>query len=160
VFTVASHNDGYWVDLKKLYDIDIDELFNVIAISQVIYDHEEQNFYLLANKKDGLVGFFLIRFNAKNPAQYQFVTMWQSLLELGDASMSLVRGQDSLGEFKELVIGYKTININTYNVVVQDLSGSAQQRSCLQKYECFQLWESKISGLFVSQTQDFLTFSK
>ena len=68
IFTVASTHDGYWVDLKKLYDIDIDELFNVLAINQVIYDSEDQDFYVLANKKDGKVGFFLIKYNARNPA--------------------------------------------------------------------------------------------
>ena len=57
--------------------------------------------------------------------------MWKSLLEIGDASISIYRGNDSNGEFKELVIGYKTININTYNIVVQDLSGKANQRSVL-----------------------------
>jgi hypothetical protein len=51
-----------------MFDVDIDELFNVLSITQVIYDHEDQNFYLLANKKDGQVGFFLIRFDSKNPA--------------------------------------------------------------------------------------------
>ena len=86
--------------------------------------------------------------------------MWKSLLEIGDASISIYRGNDSNGEFKELVIGYKTININTYNIVVQDLSGKANQRSVLQKFECFQLWESKISGLFVNQTKDYVTLSK
>ena len=89
----------------------------------MIYDHEDQSFYLLANKKDGKVGFFLIKYNAKNPATHQYITMWQSLLEIGDASISIVRGSDRKGDFKELVIGYKTININTYNIVVQDLSG-------------------------------------
>jgi hypothetical protein len=44
--------------------------------------------------------------------------------------------------------------------VVQDLSGSSNQRSVLQKHESFQLWESKISGLFCSKTKDYLTFSK
>jgi hypothetical protein len=57
--------------------------------------------------------------------------MWKSLLEIGDASISIYRGNDSNGKFKELVIGYKTININTYNIVVQDLSGKADQRSVL-----------------------------
>jgi hypothetical protein len=85
------------VDLKKLYDIDIDQLYNVLAIQQVIYDSEDQSFYLLANKKDGYVGFFLIKYNAKNPAMHAPVTMWKSLLEIGDASISIYRGSDRNG---------------------------------------------------------------
>jgi hypothetical protein len=118
LFTVASVHEGIWVDLKKLYDVDLDELYNILAITQVIYDHEDQSFYLLANKKDGKLGFFLIKYNAKNPAVHNFLTMWHSLLEIGDASISIFRGNDDLGDFKELVIGYKTININTYTLVV------------------------------------------
>jgi hypothetical protein len=57
--------------------------------------------------------------------------MWEHLLEIADSSISISRGVDSQGEFKELVIGYKTININTYNIVVQDLSGNSQQRATL-----------------------------
>lgn len=82
------------------------------------------------------------------------------MLDIGDSSIHISRGIDSHGDFKELVIGYKTININTYNIVVQDLSGNAQQRATLQKHESFQLWESKVSGLVVTKTKDYLTFSK
>ena len=83
--------------MKKLHDIDIDELFNVLAIQCIIYDHEDQSFYLLANKKDGFVGFFLIKYNAKNPAVHSPVTMWKSLLEIGDSSISIYRGNDRSG---------------------------------------------------------------
>jgi hypothetical protein len=86
--------------------------------------------------------------------------MWKHALEIADSSISIIRGQDAQGEYKELVIGYKTININTYNIVVQDLSGNAQQRATLQKHESFQLWESKVSGLLLQRTKDYLSFSK
>jgi hypothetical protein len=126
IFTVASLHDGFWVNLKKNHDVDIDELFNIRGITQIIYDHEDQYFYLLANKKDDHVGFFLIKFEARNPAVYYFIIMWKHLLEIGDSSIHISRGVDSHGDFKELVIGYKTININTYNILVQDLSGNAK----------------------------------
>jgi hypothetical protein len=153
-------HDGFWINLKKNHDVDIDELFNILGITQIIYDHEDQFFYLLANKKDGHVGFFLIKFEARNPAVYHFITMWKNMLDIGDSSIHISRGVDSHGDFKELVIGYKTININTYNIVVQDLSGNSQQRATLQKHECGQLWESKVSGLFLAKTKDYLSFSK
>jgi hypothetical protein len=86
--------------------------------------------------------------------------MWKTLLDIGDATIVIQRGLDSQGEYKELVIGYKTININTYNIYVQDLSGSNQNRSTLARHESFQLWESKVSGLLVTHSKDYLTFSQ
>ena len=44
--------------------------------------------------------------------------MWKTLLDVGDATIVISRGTDVGGEFKELIIGYKTININTYHIFV------------------------------------------
>lgn len=33
IFTVASLHDGFWVNLKKNHDVDIDELFNILGIT-------------------------------------------------------------------------------------------------------------------------------
>jgi len=98
--------------------VDIDELFNILSITQIIYDYEDHFFYILANKKDSMTGFFLMKYEARNPAVYHFITMWKTSLEIADSSISISRGTDANGDFKELVIGYKTININTYNIVV------------------------------------------
>jgi len=65
-----------------------------------------------------LIGFYLIKFEEFNPGSYQFITMWKTLLDVGDATIAIQRGVDSQGEFKELIIGYKTININTYNIFI------------------------------------------
>ena len=51
-----------------------------------------------------------------------YITMWRHQLEIGDANMQISRGNLERGLFKELIIGYKTIGINTYNTVVLDLS--------------------------------------
>ena len=54
--------------------------------------------------------------------------------------MFISRGQDLVrGPFKELVIGYKSIYINNYNVVVNDLSskGNALTRNTMHRHECF-----------------------
>ena len=51
--------------------------------------------------------------------------MWRHLLEVGDAYMSIAKGVDSHGSwYKELIVGFKTIYINTYNIFVNELSKS------------------------------------
>lgn len=56
---------------------------------------------------------------------------------------------------KSIVVSYKSIGINTYNVFVIDLKTS------LIKYwnETFQLWESSVKGFLLS-TNDFMILSK
>ena len=94
-------------------------------------------YYFLANKRNGLIGFYLIKFEETNPGSFSFIVMWKTLLDIGDATIAIQRGLDTQGEFKELIIGYKTININTYNIYVLDLSGSVQNRSTLARHESF-----------------------
>ena len=59
-----------------------------------------------------------------------------------------------------MIITYKTIHINTYNVVVQDITGPYEKRTTLYIHESFQLWESKISGLILETNKDFISLSK
>jgi hypothetical protein len=77
----------------------------------------------LANKYEEKLGFFIIRIDAKDPtSDYMFLTKWKNKLDIGDASLNLLRHESRDGkEFKELIISYKSININTYNVTVMDI---------------------------------------
>ena len=47
--------------------VDLDQLYNISAIKNIIHDDESKSFYLLCNKYDGKLGTFLIKFNEKNP---------------------------------------------------------------------------------------------
>jgi hypothetical protein len=83
---------------------------------------EDQEFYFLCNYKEGNLGFFLIRFPQDDPTKRVFLTMWRHNLDIGDASMFISRGTNDHGDYKELICGYKTISINTYNTVVLDIA--------------------------------------
>jgi len=50
--------------------------------------------------------------------------MWPNKLNIGDANILISRGEDKeLGsKYKELIVSYKTIFINTYNIIVQEIS--------------------------------------
>jgi hypothetical protein len=49
--------------------------------------------------------------------------MFSQRLLIDDANMFISRGQDlKRGPYKELVVGYKSIYINIYSVIVNDLS--------------------------------------
>jgi len=48
----------------------------------------------LANKKDGIIGFYLISIDQLNPNKYKYLTMWRHKLEIGDATISISRDYD------------------------------------------------------------------
>ncbi len=57
--------------------------------------------------------------------------------------------------YKELVVSYKTIYIDTYNIKVIGLA-SDKQINTVFRHVSFQLWESEISGLFNPKNKDFI----
>ena len=66
-----------------------------------------------------------MKFSASDPNNYGFLTKWSHKLLIGDANINVFRGVDPNNKniaFKELCVSYKTDNINTYNIVVLDLS--------------------------------------
>lgn len=117
---LASDNDGIWLNQKDHEEIDLDEHYKIDNIRSIAYDEESDEFYFLANKKREEVGFFLIKFNAFNPIKKDEITMWKHKLDIGDCNINVIRGRDPISKnyYKELVISYKTIYINTYNVFV------------------------------------------
>ena len=63
MFIVASEEDCVYVNMTKRIEIDIDEKFHISSIKQLIYDEEDQMFYILANKlgdSNPKLGFYVI----------------------------------------------------------------------------------------------------
>jgi hypothetical protein len=48
---LASAQDGIWYDEKTNREVDLDELYLVAAIQNVVFDQEERTFYILCNKR-------------------------------------------------------------------------------------------------------------
>ena len=82
-----------------------------------------QEFYFLCNKRRGLIGFYIIKFSEADPKNYEFLTMWAHKLDIENANMYILRGQENGTAYKELIVGYKTIYINTYTLWATDLGG-------------------------------------
>ena len=55
-------------------------------------DPEENKFYFLSNKRHGELGFYLIKFDAKNPKNFKFLTSWRHNLDIGDANIFILQG--------------------------------------------------------------------
>jgi hypothetical protein len=95
-------------------------------------------YYLLANKHHGKLGLFLIKFNENNPKSHKFLIKYKNKLSISDADIAVLR--NDVSNYKELIISYKTIFINTYTVRVIDIS--TEEPLAIYCHESFQLWES------------------
>lgn len=94
---------------------------------EIIYDADDQMFYILTNKFEEKLGFFVIKFKVDNPIKRQFLIKWKNKLDIGDTNIHVLRNTET--GTKEVIISFKTININTYNLMVMDISkdsGSSQ----------------------------------
>jgi hypothetical protein len=120
---IASNDDGIYKDIKKGIEIDLDDKFNIGIIKEIIHDGEDHVFYILANKFDEKLGFFIIRMDEFNPeSNFQFLTKYKNKLDIGDCDIFVMRSKGS--SLKELVVSFKTIYINTYNIIIYDISSS------------------------------------
>lgn len=95
--------------------------------------------------------------NRKNNSEElngEFILNMKNKLDIADANMFVLKNEEH--GYRELIVSYKTMYINTYNINVVDLS----DRLIIFKHESFQLWESQIIGFLSSATHDFVTLSK
>lgn len=90
-----------------------------------------------------------------DPNNFKWILKWKNKLDIADADLFIIRNKGS--DYRELVISYKTIYINTYNVKVIDIT---VKDSTLFRHESFQLWESECMGFLLQKKKDFITLSK
>lgn len=117
---VASQDDGIYYNSRTRQFVDLDELFEISNIKELIHDHEDRVFYMLANKYRGRLGLFLITFDEQEPERFKFFMKYKNKLDIADADIAVVRNQQK--KYKELVVSYKSISVNTYTVIVADIS--------------------------------------
>ena len=69
---------------------------------------------MLVNKYQEKLGIYLIRFSDQHPEDYKFFLKYNNKLDIGNADIAIIKNQEK--GFKELLISYKTIYMNTYTV--------------------------------------------
>jgi hypothetical protein len=117
---ISSNHDGIYFNHNNDSMIDLDKLFKVSKIEQVIQDHEDRSFYMLCNKYKEKLGVYMIKFDEKSPMKHKFFMKWKNKLDISDANVWVLRNKER--KYKELIVSYKTIHINTYSVKVFDIS--------------------------------------
>ena len=74
----------------------------------------------MSNKLDEKLGFFVFTLQENDPYMARFMIKYKNKLDIGDTDIYVMRMP--MHGVKELIISYKTIYINTYNVIVMDIT--------------------------------------
>jgi hypothetical protein len=97
-----------------------------------------------------------MQIDANNIKQTSFLIKLKNKLDIGDTSLQINKEVVDGVIQKELVISYKCIYINTYNVVVMDITQEGDQH-LIFRHESFQLWESECTGFLLhNKNKDFV----
>ena len=112
-------DDILFIDMKTKVEIDIDEKFSIKLIKACLF--HQGNYFVLANKFENEVGYFLLQFDSKTfigsqPPKY--LMKWKTKLEIGDASLQMMSDLMDSVHNDTLVVSYKTIQVNVYNVII------------------------------------------
>ena len=156
IMVVASADDGLYINVKDQKEVDIDELFGIGLIKNIAFESETREFYVLANRSGVKLGFYMLRFHETDIYKFKFVINYANKLDMGDATI-YVNYRDN--GCREMIIGYKSIYINIYTIVVMDLTATESDTTVIFSHESFQLWESGIFGLFL-KSKDFITVNR
>jgi len=61
IFLVASPKDCLYIDIKKNVEVDIDDEHGLKNFNTIMFDAEDNQIYIIANKLHGELGFFILR---------------------------------------------------------------------------------------------------
>ena len=98
VFIISSKSDSMMIDIVAKTQVDIDEQFGVHDFKALLYD--EGYFYLIANKRNDKLGFYLLKIDEKNPfgsniydthtfKEKMFLISWENKLDIGDVNIDI-----------------------------------------------------------------------
>ena len=140
---VATQYDVLLVDFINEEEIDIDEMYHIGDIKCIV--NFKSKFYILANKCLRMLGYYLIEIDESNPEQPvpQYIINWKSRLDFGDAQLFFL--DDDHEENQGLVVCYKSIYINTYNILLINL----QTKMIVYHYESKHMWEVEIRSILL-----------
>lgn len=155
VLIVSSEYNAIFININDNYEMDMDEVLNVQHVKNLVFDGYDNSFYLVSNKYKEKLGLYLVKVFQDEPTSYQFILKWKNKLSIDDVSISLINNQEQ----SEMIISYKSIYINTQNVIVADIS-KINQQNLIFSHESFQLWEQKMQSMLLSSSFDLVTVTK
>jgi hypothetical protein len=140
---VTSEDEIRFVDIKKHLEIDLAAQEAVAGVESVLAD--DHVFYILANRREEKLGYYLFTVDQSDPtgespdsppprSSDKYLINWNNKLDIANCSMhimydhadpkdGIIEGENFTAEKTNecIVICYKCIGINTFNVFVIDI---------------------------------------
>lgn len=174
---VASENGLVYVSLcdKNQTNINLGKKESIEDIKSVIYDKQGSTFFILANKKNDQIGFFLMSFNELTQEVTTHIN-WEHKLPIDDADMSMMNSWNNIcskedskmsahshtADFdphndyhRHVVCSFKTQYINTYNIFVINVDSGQFEFW----HESYALFEAEQTG-FHCADDDFMILNR
>ena len=150
--------DGLLININTRAEIDLDLYYGIADIKKIV--NIEDNFYIMGNKRFSKLGYYLLQIDMNDPlanidfpkeVEKQFLINYSNKLDIGDVDIFAYTNKKK--NQKELIVSYKSIYINIYNLIIIDCN-----TGCIDfKHESFCLWENNLMSFFNSVTEDFIT---
>ena len=156
-FLISNSINCLYLDINSFREVDIDKEYSMSQFKTIYFDSEDNQIYILSNKVDGQLGFFVLKISSNDPFKHSYLIKWKKKLDIGDVNIYILRNKER--RYKEIVISYKTIYINVYNILVLDTYHKSNQ-PIMYRHESFQLWESQVQGCLISKNNNFVTLNR
>jgi hypothetical protein len=113
---VGSRENIAFFDIKNQKEYDYDKKEKVKEIESVAF--KDDKFYVLCNKKDNKLGLYLFIIDTSNPGNdCKYLLNWPNKLNISDANIFAMEEYMNNKEKRSLILSYKTVGINTFNVM-------------------------------------------
>lgn len=174
VCIVASEAETRLLKFKQgkgiIDEIDMLKRYGISEVKNVIYYEKTKTFYVMSNRRHGMLGMYLCRIldsvSSRDPPitssnfNETFILNQGNKLDIGQVDMYIY--EDELTNSPQLILAYKTIYVNTYTVNVIDIDtkdDDGAEASMLFRHESFCLWETNIMSFLNPSTIDLVTLS-
>jgi hypothetical protein len=92
---VTSINDVLLIDLENKLELDIDEKENIKDILNIHAD--EQYFYVITNKKNGVLGYYVFMINLNDIfGEYLYLIQWTNKLGIAGVDLKVIKDYDDV----------------------------------------------------------------
>ena len=89
-------------------------------MKSIVYEKDDKDFYMVCNKVSDKLGFYVLKINGNDPLKGIFLIKWKNKLDIKSCCMHILKYPD-LG-YSELVMGFKSIFVNSYSIFCIDIS--------------------------------------
>lgn len=123
-----------YVDMRKKEPFEINFAVNENLDDFKQISANETHFFVIANKRNRMLGFYMFQIEIENPnREVEYFLGWVNKTDISDVDICLMKETVKGVVEHSIVVSFKMIGINTYNVFVIDM----ETRQMKYRHESF-----------------------